>query len=125
MDTPLRRIRDLFEQHRFHHLLVTEKGKLVGVISDRDVFKALSPFIGTLSEHDRDTQLLNRRAHQIMSRALIKATPQMHVLDACKVFIDKRVSCLPVVDENDHVRGIVTWRDILRLLLEIKHPDEQ
>ncbi len=125
MDTPLRRIRDLFEQHRFHHLLVTEKGKLVGVISDRDVFKALSPFIGTLSEHARDTQLLNRRAHQIMSRALIKAEPQMHVLDACKVFIDKRVSCLPVVDENDHVRGIVTWRDILRLLLEIKRPDEQ
>lgn len=122
MDVSLQRIRDLFEEYQFHHLLVTDQGKLVGVISDRDVFKALSPFLGTLSEQARDVELLKRRAHQIMKRRVIKASPQTHVLDACQIFMEKKISCLPVVNDADEVLGIVTWRDILRLLLEIKRP---
>lgn len=120
MDTTLKEIREIFENHRFHHLLVAEKGKLLGVISDRDLLKNLSPFLGTVSENTRDSALLKRHAHQIMRRNPITANPDTDVLDACTTFVDKGISCLPVVDENHLVTGIVTWRDILRLLLELK-----
>lgn len=122
IDTTLRAIRDIFEQNKFHHLLVTEKGKLCGVISDRDLLKNLSPFLGTISEHTRDTALLRRHAHQIMRRNPITATPDMNVLAACEIFIEKGISCLPVVSDPQTIVGIVTWRDVLRLLLEIKKP---
>lgn len=41
MDDPLNKAKRLFEEHGFHHLLVLEKGRLVGVISDRDLLKRL------------------------------------------------------------------------------------
>lgn len=122
MDMTLREIRDIFEKHSFHHLLVVERGKLIGVISDRDLLKNLSPFMGTVSENTRDSALLKRHAHQIMRRNPITAKPDTDVLDACSIFVEKGVSCLPIVAENNSVAGIVTWRDILRLLLEIKRP---
>lgn len=122
MDTTLKDIREIFENRRFHHLLVAEKGKLLGIISDRDLLKNLSPFLGTVSENTRDSALLKRHAHQIMRRNAITATPDTDVLDACRTFVEKGISCLPVVNDDLVVMGIVTWRDILRLLMEIKKP---
>lgn len=44
MDDPLQRVRAAFEAYGFHHLLVIENERLVGVISDRDLLRNLSPF---------------------------------------------------------------------------------
>ena len=52
----------------FRHLLVLEEGELVGVISDRDLFRAISPYLGSEAEMSRDTETLTKRAHQIMTR---------------------------------------------------------
>jgi acetoin utilization protein AcuB len=43
MDDPLSAVKEIFEAQRFHHVLVVENGKLFGVVSDRDLLKALSP----------------------------------------------------------------------------------
>ncbi|HVT90997.1 MAG TPA: CBS domain-containing protein [Tepidisphaeraceae bacterium] len=116
-DDSLHAIRDLFESHHFHHVLVVENGKLVGVISDRDVLRNLSPFVGnSFSERRQDVATLNRRAHQIMSRHLITASDETLLNDAVQMILDKDISCLPVVTENMHPLGIVTWHDFLRAL---------
>ena len=47
MDDPLSVVKEIFDNVQFHHLLVVEKGKLFGVIFDRDLFKALSRNLGT------------------------------------------------------------------------------
>lgn len=116
VDARLSRIKEIFEEQGFHHLLVTEKGRLVGMISDRDVLKAISPYVGTDAETLRDKATLNKRSHQIMSRRLVTVTPPDPVLEAVKLFNRERVSCLPVVDDNQRPVGIVSWRDILRAL---------
>lgn len=114
MDDNLRDIRRIFERHRFHHVVVVESGKAVGIISDRDVLKHLSPFIGKLSERPQDVECLNRRAHQIMKRRLTYASPNTLVNDAVQLMIQKDLSCLPVLDETGRCIGIVTSRDMLR-----------
>ncbi|EKD42522.1 MAG: hypothetical protein ACD_73C00121G0002 [uncultured bacterium] len=115
METSIRQIGGLFRRFGFHHLLVLADNKeLIGIVSDRDYLKVMSPFLDTYSERDRDKDILNRHAHTIMSHNPKAAKKDMTLLQANHFFVENKVSCLPIVDDNNHVLGIVTWRDILK-----------
>ena len=118
MDDSVRHVKKLFDEHRFHHLLVTERRKLVGVISDRDLLRNLSPFVGRLGEHKRDQAMLDRRVHQIMTRKPVVVTVETTVHDAAALLLQNNVSCLPVVNADMRPIGLVTWKDLVRALLE-------
>jgi acetoin utilization protein AcuB len=118
MDDTLRTVRERFDTHEFHHLLVMEGRQLIGVVSDRDLLRSISPFVGhDFSERSQDVATLNRRVHQIMSRHLVTASPDMTLEQAAELFLTHKVSCLPVVDEKMHPLGIITWRDVIRLIV--------
>ena len=117
MDDSLNTIREIFGNLKFHHLLVVNNRKLFGVISDRDVLKALSPFIGTPSERPRDLATLSKRAHQILSRRPITVDRETGIEEAAHTLLEKNVSCLPVISPQGDIEGIVTWKDIFRAYL--------
>ena len=116
MDDSLTVVKHIFDHTSFHHLLVVDADKLLGVISDRDLFKAISHKIGTPAETSNDTASLNKRVHQIMTRNPISLNQDAETTDAIEVFNRENVSCIPIVDETEKPLGIVSWRDILRLL---------
>ena len=116
MDDSLRVVKEIFDNIRFHHLLVVDSDKLSGVISDRDLLKALSPNIGTVIENSRDAATLNKRVHQIMTRELVTLPPDAGVDDAIHIFNSHNISCIPVVDDERRPVGILSWRDILKTL---------
>ncbi len=97
-------------------MLVVGDKKLFGVISDRDVLKSISPNIGKASENSRDLATLNKRAHQILTRKPVTLLPDATVHDAIAIFNQYRISCIPIVDENNQPLGILTWRDIMKVL---------
>lgn len=113
MDETVAQIQHLLEQHQFHHLLVVEEGRLVGVVSDRDVLAALSPFVGRRDERAADARLLERRAHQIMTRNPIRVNDSMPAMEAASLILAHRISSVPVVDANAAPVGILTWRDLV------------
>lgn len=76
MDDTLKKIHGLFESHKFHHLLVVEGDKLIGVISDRNLLRELSPFIATATERTHDTETFNKKVHQLMTRKPVTATKE-------------------------------------------------
>src|SRR5271166_4951628 len=115
VDDTLEVVKQIFDAMKFHHLLVVEKGKkLCGVISDRDLLRALSPYVGTASENARDTATLHKRVHQIMTRQPVTLHAESEIPEAIRLFLEHRVSCIPIVDQDFRPVGIVSWRDVLR-----------
>src|SRR5580698_7428020 len=99
LDDRLDVVKKIFDTLKFHHLLVVDDGgKLKGVVSDRDLLKALSPYVGSASENARDIATLNKRVHQIMSRNLITLQPQAVLGEAMQLFLEHRISCIPIVN---------------------------
>lgn len=111
-------MRHLMKKHGIHHLLVLKENTLVGVISDRDILKMLSPYVGTKVESEKDSFTLNRQAHQIMSKTLVTITPKASIRDAARIYLEAGVSLLPVVDENNQPLGVISWKDILAFFVK-------
>lgn len=121
MDDSLGKVKEIFDNAKFHHLLVTDSDKLVGVVSDRDLLKSISPSIGTAAETTRDIATLNKRVHQIMSRNPITVNKNTEIDDAINVFNNNSISCLPVINDQNYLVGIISWRDILKALESNRH----
>jgi acetoin utilization protein AcuB len=95
---------------------VLNNRELVGIITDRDMFKHLSPSVGTRKESAKDTLLLNKKIHLIMSRNLVTALEDMSLNEAALLFHDNHISCLPIVNSRFEPTGIITWRDIIKII---------
>ncbi len=117
-DDSVETVRQLVEQNTFHHLLVVEHARLIGVISDRDRLRNLSPFIGrAMAERQQDVAPL-RRVHQIMTRSPVAAPPDLPVGQTAALLLERGVSCLPIVTGAQRPLGILKWKDPLRAMLD-------
>ncbi len=116
VDDLLGKVKSIFDSMDFHHLLVVEKGHLVGVISDRDLFKAISEKIDTVAATSKDLSCLNKKVHQIMSYKPIFLNENSTVKDAIEKFNHNTISCIPIINDNGKPVGILSWRDIMKVL---------
>ena len=117
MDDRLERVKEIFDAKGFHHLLVTDENeRLSGIVSDRDLLRALSPYVGSAAETTRDLATLNKRVHQIMTRRPLTLRPQSAIAEAVNLLLTRRISCIPIVDDDLKPVGIVSWRELLKSL---------
>lgn len=115
MDDSVEYIKEVFDANQYHHIIVKgDSGECAGVISDRDLLKNISPFLGKPGERSADVSCLNRRAHQIMTRQLVAVRANTSLRAAARVMLDHRISSLPVVDSDKKCIGIITIRDVVR-----------
>ncbi len=109
-------IQGIFAKVRFHHLpVVGPEGEVIGIISDRDFLRTVSPFFGTINEQNRDKEIMARRAGMIMTRNPVCLDESASLLAAVKLMNSRKISCLPIVyDGTMRLLGIVTWKDVVR-----------
>lgn len=110
-DVTLEQLAQVFERVSYHHIPVVSEGKLVGIISDRDINE---PFIGTEAERNIDRDLLQHTAADIMTKELVCADQDTDLDTASILLLENDISCLPVTDEEDHLLGLLTWKDLLQ-----------
>lgn len=117
-DDPLKVVRHKLSQGGFHHVPVMEGNELLGMISDRDVLAALSPFLDSPSERLRDHRTLEKKAHQVMTPQPYTILTSATVTAAAEMLLALEISGLPVIDMDGRLVGIVTWRDVVDYFVE-------
>jgi acetoin utilization protein AcuB len=117
--TKLARLSELMREHKLRHLpVVDDAGRLVGIVSHRDVQRAEPSPITTLDVGEVNYLLSKVTAGQVMHDDVVTASPEMLVEQAGCLMRDRRVGCLPVVD-GDRLVGILTGVDLIDFFLEV------
>jgi CBS domain-containing protein len=106
-DVKLATIAEAFEAHPFHHLpVVAQDGKLVGIVSDRDLIRAC-----TRGRFDAEAP-----ASSIMTQVIASISPEATLTEAAERLLKLGVNSLVVLDDNKRLRAILTARDLVKAI---------
>jgi CBS domain-containing protein len=119
--TPLAEARRQLLVHRIRHLPVVADGRLVGLVTDRDLREALPSSVTTLSPSEIRQQLQTVSIATCMTQQVVTAAPDDDVVTAVQHLLERQFGCLPVV-EHEQLVGIVTEVDFLRGFLAVAAP---
>lgn len=116
-DTPVLEARRVMQTRSIRHLLVMEHGRLVGIVTDRDIRLNMPSPATTLSVWEVNYLLARLTVGEVMTKSVIVVDPERSAQDAAALLITEKIGALPVVD-GDRLIGIVTETDFLRAFVE-------
>ncbi|MCC7549564.1 MAG: CBS domain-containing protein [Burkholderiales bacterium] len=109
-DLSIEQLRELMQQHGVRHLPIVRGGKVVGLVSDRDVRVAQ----GLSAEH-----MIQVRAADIMATDPVAVSAATPLDDVAYAMSERKIGSVIVNDDNGDFRGIFTVTDALNALIEI------
>lgn len=110
-------VRKVFEKRGFHHIPVVEGDKLVGLVSYTDYLQLIRSVFDNSQEIRANEKILNATlVADVMTTDLLCLSPGDTTETALRVFKANQFHSLPVVDERNHLLGIVTTYDLMRVL---------
>jgi CBS domain-containing protein len=109
---------DLMRLKRIRHLPVLSEGRLVGLVSQRDLFRAGLSTVLEFRRHSEREWLAHIRVDEVMVQSLVTIDPEADVEEAVVTMLERKIGCLPVVS-RDEVIGLLSETDCLRYLHHI------
>jgi CBS domain-containing protein len=106
-------VNDVISLGRIRHIPVLDDGKLVGIITERDLMGGAVPAIFGLKQKSKSALLKTYRIKEFMKKKVVTVKPDTPIKDAARLMVEKKVGCVPVLSEGSLV-GLVTTTDILR-----------
>jgi len=109
----------LLKENKIRMLPVLEKGKLVGIVTDRDLKRASASDATTLDVHELFYLISKIKVKNIMTKVPITVPPDFTVEETAEVLLDNRISGVPVVDHGGNIVGTITQTDLFRVLISL------
>ncbi|HUS73083.1 MAG TPA: CBS domain-containing protein [Sedimentisphaerales bacterium] len=113
------------KEHHVRHIPVVdnptgedEQQTFVGIVSQRDVFRQISPYLGKVGEADSDSEALKQPLVRFVTRDPKSVSPETSIQEMISIMVDNRINMMPVLVDRDIV-GIVTSTDILKLFIRL------
>jgi len=109
----------LLKEHDIRMLPVTKKGKLVGIVTDRDLKRASASDATTLEIHELLYLLTRIKVKNLMTKEVITVPPDFTVEETALVLQKNKISGVPVVDSKGELVGTITQTDLFRVLISL------
>lgn len=109
---------DVMRLGRIRHLPVLEQGLLVGILSQRDLFRAAVSSVLQLAHASEREWLARIPVRAVMTPNVVSVPPGTSVRRAVDIMLDRRIGCLPVA-ERGRLRGLLSETDCLRHLAHL------
>lgn len=106
-DTHLDKVREEMQKKNIRHIPIVNNKKLIGMISDRDLLK--------LKLSGAFTFL---KAEEIMTTVIVVTEEETTIADIARVFVEEKISALPVIDKDHNLVGMISRTDILKAVVE-------
>lgn len=102
---------------RFRHIPVTQEQRLVGLLSERDILRTSASSL--LPNARQQNAFLQKQfpVRDVMQREVVSVTPDAQLTAAANILLSQRIDCLPVVDVENVLVGIITSTDFTKLAL--------
>ena len=110
---------DIMENNDFHRLPVVENGKYVGIVTDEEIAENSPSSVTSLSIYEMNYLFDKMTVGEIMTRESTTVTADVLLEEAATIMMNKNVTVLPVLDDERHVIGIVTYKDIFKSLIDL------
>jgi acetoin utilization protein AcuB len=119
-DTPMMKASIIIKEKKIRSLpIVDKKGKLVGIVTDRDLRDASPSKATTPDVYELNYLISTIEIKDFMTKDLVFVRPDDTVEFAAILMLENKISSLPVINEKDSLIGIITQTDIFKVLINI------
>lgn len=118
-NTSMMKATQIMKEHNVRRLPVLRKGKLVGIITDRDLKDAAPSKATSLDVHELYYLLSEIKVKDLMTKDPIAINGDDTVEKAAVIMLENRISGLPVVNNKGDLIGVITLTDVLKVLVNI------
>lgn len=117
-DMPVHDALNLFKREHIRRAPVVKDGKLVGIVSDKDLLNASPSPATSLSIWEMNYLMSKITVSEVMTRKVLTVTEDTPIEEAARIMADNKIGGLPVM-RDDHVVGIITETDLFKIFLEL------
>ena len=116
-DMPVHDALDMFKRERIRRAPVVKEGKLIGIVSDKDLLNASPSPASSLSVWEMNYLLSKITVSEVMTKQVMTVSEDTPIEEAARIMADNKIGGLPVMRDG-HVVGIITETDLFKIFLE-------
>lgn len=117
-DIPINDVLAMFRKERIRRAPVMDNGRLVGIVSERDLLNATPSSVTTLSVWEMHYLISKVTVRDVMAKSVVTVDQDTPIEEAARIMADKKIGGVPVMS-GENVVGIITETDLFKIFLEL------